>query len=225
MVNYIPSMDDEISYYAFLPTLATLYGRDNYPRRWIRVVDDGIGDFTTNQFTEGDGRIPSDVIETIEVKTFMLGITYGHTPYIETAFSGFESGIDLSAYRDAIFNQAMMRNYDHRAKTLLAMCKDKRSSFASRSTSNPATEELVSELYGVLVLWESLMNNGTIMPKSCLHKAYNEFGDIRDGMHISATEERFQELRGRMLASNHKNLQYKMAAEQRNTLLRSYGLN
>lgn len=224
MVNFIPNMDDGISYYAFLPMLATLYGRDYHSRRWLRVVDDGIGDFTTNLFADGDGSVPSDVVETVEVKTFMLAVTYGYTPYIETVFSGFQSGIDLSQFKIAIMNQAMFRNYAFRADTLLDLCKAKRTSLLSRSPSNLATEELASELYGVLVLWESLMNQGMIYPKNCLPTASHYFGEIQDGVPIDVLEEKIEELKARMLSGNHQNLQYKMSIQQRQQILGMYGL-
>ena len=217
-------MDDEIGYYVLLPQLATLYGRDNFPRRWIRVVDDGVGDFTTNQYSEGDGRTPSDVIETVEVKTFLLAVTYGHTPYIESIFAGYKSGIDLSSYKQFIFNEAMLRSYDNRAKVLLEVCKNKKSTLLSRSTSKPETDEAVTELFGVLTLWEALMNSGNIFPKNCIIKAEDTFGTVASGMHLDLVEDKLRELRGRARVSNRKDMPYKMAQQQREAMFAAYGL-
>ena len=225
MVDIIPDMDDGISYYVLLPQLATLYGRDDHPRRWIRVVDDGVGGFTTNQYSEGDGRIPCDVIETIEVKTFLLAITYGHTPYIETIFAGYKSGIDLGTYKPYIFNEAMLRSYDHRAKVLFEICKNKKSTLLSRSTSKPETDEAVTELFGVLTLWEALMNSGAIFPKNCIIKGEDTFGTVASGMHLDLVESKMKELRGRARVSNRRDMPYKMARQQRELLFASFGLN
>ena len=216
-------MSDGLSYYLFVPMLATLYGRDRFPHRYLRVVDEADIYGSTrhiNAFAEDPGDPEgSCIVETVDTSTFMEFISFGYTPYIECAFSGFKTGLDLSSVSEYIFTEAALRNYEARAKTLIDLAERKRYSIAGKSTASQVTSELVDETLGVFAMWEQLMNRGRVVPLNCLESmpGKKHFATVP----IKTFKERFNELEDRMLISNYTQMKYKLSSRERD-LFKSY---
>ena len=140
-------------------------------------------------------------------------ISFGYTPYIECAFSGYKTGLDLSEVPEYVFTEAALRNYEARAKTLIELAERKRYSIGGKSTASQVTSELVDETLGVLAMWELLMNRGKIMPTNCLESmpGKTRFASVP----LKLFHERFNELEDRMLISNYTQMKYKLSPRER----------
>lgn len=214
-----PQMTDGLTYFALLPTLSTLYGYEGVTR-YIRVVDDNVSPTVTNRTREG---ILVEQIDTITVTDFLLRCSYGDTTMIESVYSGIQSGIDLSAFKSKIINQACLRNYEQRATTLLKLCRTKRASFVSASMHGEKVRELVAEMEGVLTCWKHLMDTGEIRAYECVRLGENKRNLKRSSVPLADFEERTDILKRRLLNENFYTLPYKMSAEERVNMLRTYG--
>lgn len=212
-------MIDGLTYYALLPILSTLYGFEEITR-YVRVVDDNVPSTVTNRTREG---ILIEQVDTITVTDFLLRCSYGDTPMIEAVYSGIQSGIDLGAFKSKIINQACLRNYEQRANTLLELCRRKRTSFVSANMHREKVWELVAEMEGVLTCWKHLMDTGEIRAYECVRLGENKKNLKRSSIPLADFEERTDILNRRMLNENFYTLPYKMTAEERVNMLRTYG--
>jgi len=210
-----PQLDDNLVPYLYLPCLSTLYGMESNPQRWIRVVDDGSGN---SIYTKTYGGETTDVIECVEVSIFMQYVSYGYTPYIEAAFSGLDSDIDLSVFRKIIFTQAMMRSYEYRAKALMEIIGEKTSSILTKNAIT--TREPLFELSGVLLLWENLMNTGSIHPAGILEDS--EIAQ-RGTVNLKTLAAKYDELCTRMHFSNFVHIPMKMSNDDRIRMFSCFG--
>ena len=218
-------MDDGLQYYLFVPVRATLYGRDEYANRFVKVIEykgNTVRYTTTKVMRDTSSPNASVYVDVVDASTFIQYMTFGYTPYIEALFSGFEgNGFEVDTLSDFVLTQAALRNYDARCRQMMSMLNRKRASISGHSMNNALTGELVDELRGTLACWEMLMNMGRLSPKNILVASpinikgskipYKEF------------EEKHNELAARMLSGNHKALKYKLDDSARSALLKAYG--
>lgn len=210
-----PDAQDHLSHYLYLPYLTTLYGYDALPNRWLRVVDDGSGNF--ERILSSGGTV-NYIIETVEVSTFMNYITYGFTPYLEVAFCNLESGIDLSRYRYELVNLSSVRNYESRCSKLMEIAKKKHNSILTKSS--PVSKELMVELYCTLYLWEQLMNTGNLKAYNCLDMLEKQ---PPQSISLSWANDKLNELKARTYHDNYKEMKFKTDSANRAAMLSSFG--
>ena len=215
----LPVMKDGVPYYLFLPALATLYGYTGNAGRFIRVVDDN---HPNEVLTTTSGGEVVSTVETISVSSYLRRLTYGATKYIEPVLSGLAMGLDIGTYRNTIATQAMLRDYEHRADTLLAMCRRKKGSFASIRLHPGKTKELVAETEGVLNCWKHMMDTGRIRPADCIAAGGHPQRVDSSSIPLSEFEGRYWVLKNRMLNENFVALPYKMTEEQRMAMLSAF---
>ena len=215
----MPNMGDGLVPYLYLPSKATLYGyRNGTLNTWIRVVQDGTGGFTTS-IDSPDGN-SVDLIDTIEVSQFLKQISFGNSVLVEVATCGLKMGIDLTQFNRQILNQAVLRNYEARAATLLEIAKRKKGSIVK----SPSIPTLTAKLDGVIINWRQFMNTGRIGANLCLQREHDGRPIPYSGIPIRQFEQDIEELRTRMYYMNFKNCQYKMSQRDRTNMLRSFGL-
>ena len=210
-----PDAQDSYSHYLYLPYLTTLYGYEAMPSRWLRVVDDGSGNFERILSTDGEVNY---IIETVEVSTFMNYITYGFTPYLEVAFSGLESGIELRQYRAELVNLSSVRNYESRCDKLMEIAKGKQNSILTKSS--PVSRELMVELYCALYLWEHLMDTGVLKASNCMDMLVKK---PPSSISLSWASRKLGELKTRTYHDNYRDMKFKTDSSNRAAMLTSFG--
>lgn len=210
-------MNDGIDYYLFVPQSITLYGRDEGPYRFLRVVDKEstkLGRSFVEREIDGD----KCIIETVDIETFLSFISYGYTPYIECLLSGYTNAFGLEQYPIYYISQAMLRNYEMRIKELLEAAQTRKYSIMSMTTINESTSELIDEITACLAMMEMLMNTGKIAPRNCL--ANNN----KHSMLIPTKkfESKFNEIEERFANNNMHNLPFKVTEDKRHQLLTAF---
>lgn len=212
MIEYLPNLDDGIQALAFVPMLTTLYGRDEEPYRFVRVLGSGlINGRATQPVTIED---TSFVIENVDIETFVTFLSYGYTPYLECALTGFESGLGFEPYQEFFVSQANIRHYENRAQELLKLADNKKLSLIGKTKMSQSTSELCDELDGVLSMWEMLMNTGTIRPTNCLQLAkFQHKSEVMIPM--KRYQEKYEELEHRMLYNTYSDIPFKVTEEKR----------
>ena len=227
MITFYPEVGDGISHYMFVPMLATLYGRDRPPYRFLRVVDDedmgGNGRTITQVWNDPQDPDSLCLVETAGLTTFLEFVSYGYTPYLECSFSGYRDGTHLAEAKAQLFTEALLRNYEARVKILIEICENKRYSLAGRSVNSPVTGELIDETWGALAMWEMVMNMGSMKPNDCLSYLPEKRNHL--SIPIKRFKEKLAELDERLLISNHVEMPYKMSESQRTAFIRSRGGN
>lgn len=203
-----------------LPILGTLYGHDGVGR-YIRVTDDALKPFTTTSKSASTGIIDYTV-ESIPLSEYLARISYGDTVSIEPLFAGFKTGLDLGHFKSNVVTQAMLRSYEHRADTLISLCKRKKEALISTKMHPERTSELVAETEGVLTCWKHLMDTGRIRPTDCVLSGENAKNADTASIPLSDFIERNEILRMRMLNENFVSMPYKMTDEERVALLSAF---
>ena len=219
MIDIMPSIGDGVQYYAFVPMLATLYGRNEEPYRFLRVVDKHVVNGRNVISHEENGMHFS--IENVDIETYLTFISYGFTPYIETVMTGFKSGLNLSEYSQYFMSQAVFRNYEDRILTLLDITKNKKFSFITGTTANQSTQELCDEIDGALVMWEMAMNLGKVNPTDCLSYVKKQHG-TELLIPSKRFNEKFNELDERLLMNQFANVPFKITNELRTRLITAF---
>lgn len=225
-----PKMRDGMRFLLFQPWKYTLYGSPDYPRQWLRVVQ-GTQPMSpkvttvTNVVSSQEGRMVTDEVTTVNEAAFLTAITYGATEYIETGITSIQqlNGFsDLCQNPESIMTQAMLRNYEARLTTLTGIMADKVGCvFGDARASNC----LICEARGVVLLWTMLMNTGCIVPSGCLAME-PEQGQYMPAMskYLKKTNEDFDELKARLFYSNFVDIPYKIQDYQRDRFLSAYGV-
>lgn len=220
MIDFLPTIGDGIQYHGFTPMLATLYGRDEAPYRFLRIVDKGILNGRSSQVVESGNY--SCVVENVDIETYLTFLTYGYTPYVECALTGYSSGIELDEVPEYFISQAVARNYEKRVQTLLSIAENKRLSLLGGLKMAKDTSELCDELEGALAMWEMLMNTGTERPRNCLELIKGQHkGEVR--IPLKRYKEKYEELEDRTLYNNFANIPFKITDDMRNRLLSAFG--
>lgn len=219
MIDIMPSIQDGIEYYSFVPMLSTLYGRNEEPYRFLRVVDEHVLSGRSTQTYEENST--NFIIENVDIKTFLNFISYGYTPYIETVMTGFKSGLDLSNYTQFFMSQAVFRNYESRITSLIELAEKKKFSIAGATTSNSTTQELCDEIDGALMMWEMSMNLGDLKPTNCLPYIQKQNGSSLL-IPIKRFKEKFNELDERLLMNQFVNTPFKITNDLREILISAF---
>lgn len=223
MINHVPIIRDSIDYYMLTPFLSTLYGRDEYPHRFLRVIEKyGNGGRSFQSQLEHNSNPDSvAVIENVDIETFIEYASYGYTPYVETLLSKFENAIGLSDnnIRDILMTQSLIRDYQSRMKSLIDECKMKSHTLTGRFSSSQATSELLAEANGIAIMWEMLMNTGTIKPQNCI--AFNPIGKTAL-IPIKPLISDYNRLSSQYEKGKFRRMPYKTPQRQREALLNAF---
>lgn len=216
----LPDPPDNASFWGFTPQKETLYGSDCHPRKFLRVIDafPGGGGRMIHTYQDEPGNPDSMVVvETVSIDTFIKFATFGHTPYLEAALCGLKNSIGIDDYKNLFVSQAAYRNYEQRAKILLDIVQEKRYSLSS-IFGNDSSQAALDELRGVLMMWEMLMNTGSISPLDCLSYTIPS-GSLKT---CKSLKTKFDELEERCLMSNFSPLPFKIAQSDRERLLSAF---
>lgn len=216
----LPDPPDSASFWGFTPQKETLYGSDSRPRKFLRIIDalPGDGQRMMHSYQDEPGDPDSMVVvETVSVDTFIKFATFGHTPYLEAALCGLKNSVGIEDYKELFLSQAAYRNYEQRAKTLLDVAQEKRYSLSS-VFGNDSSQAVLDELRGTLMMWEMLMNTGSLSPLDCLSYA-TPGGSLRS---LGSCASKFEELEGRCLMSNFSPLPFKIAQSDRDRLIEAF---
>ena len=211
-----PNFPDNISHYLLLPMGLTLYGYESKAEHWLRV-----GDVNQNHiYTEYVINDNKYFLETIGLQEFILFLTYGYTPFLEVVYSGYQHGIDLGSFRQILVTQSALRNYEKRANILFEIAKNKQHSPLTRFDEK--SREIMAELQGVMFMWEELMSSGEIKAKDCLLEVKNAYAL---GINLELITKNLDDVKARMYYSNSVKMQVKTLPDQRNLLLKAFGLD
>lgn len=220
MINILPDPQDGISYYIYTPQKETLYGSETLPMQFLRVTDKPStgGNLREYRAFQYDAMDPTTLcnVETVDIGTFLEWCTYGYTPYLEVAFCALKSGFDFNPYKDSLIAQSAFRGYEQRCKALLDICDEKRFSISARSGSDERTARLVAEIKGSLLMWEMIMNTGTIRPADCLQYVPDT---MKGSFPLKGMHAKFEELGERCLIGDFADLEYKVTDELRDDIL------
>lgn len=224
MISYLPEIDDGRQYYMLVPMLATLYGRDDPPYRFLRVTDTSqSGRFSISYESEAGNPDTMIIVESVDLETFIEFASYGYSPYIECALSGYKDGLNMDEDAAYFMTQALLRNYQSRTRTLLSICERKQYSIANiASSGTQLSNELRCELAGAEAMWEMTMNTGRIYPQNCLE---NLPGRQKNKRSIRDMKREASALDDRLDSGEFSNqLPYKISDDDRNRFFRRYGL-
>lgn len=222
-----PNLGDGQSFLLYLPWKTSLYGLDDTPQYWLRVLPYGVTGKTYDRSVRSknyDGTsVVTDIVTTMDMKQFLLAVTFGSAPHVEVAITDIDemNGFgDITREPGRFMTQALLRSYESRMDTLIQIARDKKYSMVRNGA---ATRALIGEMKGTLTLWRQLMNTGSIHPVNCL-LATEEQGRYSTSLsqYMPGIEEERADLKLRMFKGNNANLRV-LTREERDSILRGYG--
>lgn len=219
-----PVMNDGLRFYLFMPWKSSLYGANDIPAQWLRVVTQSVTPSSKNIMSVSNGeKIVTANVYTISNVYFFNALSYGASEYIEPAVTRLDNLNGISSLYEnpnQLMTQAVYRSYQKRLEILLKTIKQSQHSLFKNQN---AYNTLIKEALGVCVCWQSLMNGNGLHPLNCIYRIDENNQSVKEK--INNIQECYDNLTSRLCHSNFNYYPLSKTNTERINFLKSFGIN